>query len=524
MATRQGGSPEHGEPWRHDAQQDGRDGADWDEEHGDTVRRPAEGRTGQSRATAYGDLGYGDAGAMSYPGSSSPVPTGEHRVAGGWGDDEVDVETTTGTYAVQEPDGGYDGYAAVGAGAYRSGGIDPYRGRPVDPGTATWQQPLEAGAAPQGSAQPHAGGPRGSFGHSQPHWSGGPSGAPGPGGTAGASGYGPGGYGRGPGGPGPYGSPGGPGGRGRGPVVAVLALVAVIVVALAAFGISRLVGGDDTADDGGPGTSDRPPTTPSPSTEPPTDDPSDPPSTTPPPAGTEGSAGGDGDVSGLAYLVDTSGNDLGAGVDGAFPQDGQYTSTLRVIERVPVVVAGYSPDYTTLSITIEGNGVNHELTDSADVFDFLDFSGFPSSLDPAGAFVLEPGDYELVVTSDYGDPSAFELEVVAGDGTTLADGDQLDVDVQPDDAILYAVDLEADQELTVTLTGEDTDPLLMIASPDGTITENDDWESSTSYDGEDLPDWLDSGLTVSGDEGEHVVIVTTFGGQGGRMVADATIG
>ncbi|MGC5627237.1 hypothetical protein ACPYO6_03170 [Georgenia sp. Z1344] len=557
METRSGGLSADGDPRGARGSEDPAH-----EELGDTVRRPAPGRserppgaTTTPRYTASGELGYGGDDGTSYPGSSSPVPTGEHVVSGSWGASQVDdepVETTTGTYAVQEPDGGYDGYAAVGAGAYRSGGVDPYGGQAADPRAPMWQQP-PAGGAPNAPGEPttdpYAGlTPSGSFGHSA-HAGQSGYGRPGqaghgpPGGPAGPGGYGapigpggPSGY-TGPGGPAGAGGPVGPGGPGhsgrayagyppggsggsRGPLIAVVAVVAVVVLALAVFGISRIMDGDDTASP----ESDSPsvatgPSTPGPSTPGPTT----PAPTTPPPPGTEGSAGGDGDVSGLAYVVDTAGNDLGASLDGAFPQDGLYTSTLRITERTPVVVAAYSPDMADLVVTIEGNGVSHELTDSTEPITFLDFSGYPSTSDPSGAFVLEPGDYEMVVTTEDGDPAAFELGVASGDGTSLGNGDEVDVSVEAGDAVLYAVTLEEGQELTATLVGDSTDPMLLVVEPDGDVRRNDDWDSSSGYTGEDLPNWLDSALTVSGGAGEYVLIVTTYAGLGGDMVAQVTI-
>ncbi|MGO1510372.1 MAG: hypothetical protein ACTHXO_00345 [Actinomycetaceae bacterium] len=469
---------------------------------GETVRRPFRPLPGGPRggADTGADPGYGSDEGVSYPGSTSPVPTGEHVVAGSWSTDDVEssVETTTGTYAVQAPDGGYDGYAAVGAGQYRSGGVDPYQGQIADPFPAA---PAHGGAASYGAPIPGVGGRPGSYGYAGTQ-------DPGAGQGRGGSGAGV---------AGPHGPGGGRRGPSKAPVVVVGVVVALVVVLLAALGLGRLFGDDETA---GP---EETPAAPAPSPAP-----TGPPSSAPPVPGGEGSAGGDGDVDSPAYVVDAAGNELGAVLEGAFPQDGRYTSTLHVSERSAVVVAAYSPDLNNLEVTISTPDGDVELTDSDVDFSFIDFSGYASTSDPGGALVLEPGDYEMVVTEERGAASAFELVVLSG-SSELAPGDETDVDVEPGGAELFLVPGGEGQGLTGTLVGESSDPMLYIARPDGAVYQNDDWSSSPGYTGEDPPSSLDAALTVAGtgageDGAAYVVVATTYAGQGGTATLSVDVG
>ncbi|SJM50376.1 Flagelliform silk protein [Actinomycetales bacterium JB111] len=425
--------------------------------------------------------------SADYPGSQSPVPTGEHQVGGTWVmtesfDDLSDtVDSTTGTYAYQAPDGGYNNYSAAGEGQYRSGGVDPYEGQAADPAAAMWQQHSVSGAT-YGDRMPGVGGRL-----QDPAVD--PSDPSRPGGL--------------------YVPPR----RSKGPVIAIAAVLGVAVLGLGAWGIASVAGGDDSASPTQPPTlpPSTPPTTPPPSTQPPTS-----------PPGTQGSAGGDGDTSGLAYYQDLGGFDLGSTLTGAFPAQGEYAVTLHVEQDTTVLVAAFSPEGHDLEIEISGNGVDETMSDSLETYSFIGFSSYPSYEDPSGFVQLDAGDYDLVLTEAAGQASAFELTVLSGEGGELADGDVEQLSIETGAADLYSVELEDGESLTVSLSGDGSDPYLYIVSPDGTVEYNDDW-GSADYDGPSLDSGLDSGLTVSDGAGTYIVVATTYAGSGGDMTMSVTI-
>jgi hypothetical protein len=112
--------------------------------------------------------------------------------------------------------------------------------------------------------------------------------------------------------------------------------------------------------------------------------------------------------------------------------------------------------------------------------------------------------------------------VLSGDGGELADGDVEQLSIGTGAADLYSVELDDDETLTVSLSGDGSDPYLYIVSPDGTVEYNDDW-GSADYDGPSLDGGLDSGLTVADGAGTYIVVATTYAGSGGDMTMSVTI-
>lgn len=257
------------------------------------------------------------------------------------------------------------------------------------------------------------------------------------------------------GGQNPYGQQAGSdeGGSGKGLVIGII-VAAVVLIGVAITAVVLLLGGNDE-----PASSPRP-TPASTSTaeeegteDSATDDASEDP-TDDAPAG--------GAVSGGELTV-------GESVTGAIAAGETWTGTIIVDEATPLVVdvASESGD---LTLSLTGGAIDLENDDHGR----FQANGASSSLDPAVAAYLEPGEYEVAVAA-YHSSVETDFTVTTTVAETVTPGEPITVDLGQDEVWLAALEL-TDRSTVVldTVSADEGDPQLGVFTSTGEVEGADD--------------------------------------------------
>lgn len=243
------------------------------------------------------------------------------------------------------------------------------------------------------------------------------------------------------------------GGSGKGLVIGII-VAAVVLIGVAITAVVLLLGGNDE-----PASSPRP-TPASTSTaeeegteDSATDDASEDP-TDDAPAG--------GAVSGGELTV-------GESVTGAIAAGETWTGTIIVDEATPLVVdvASESGD---LTLSLTGGAIDLENDDHGR----FQANGASSSLDPAVAAYLEPGEYEVAVAA-YHSSVETDFTVTTTVAETVTPGEPITVDLGQDEVWLAALEL-TDRSTVVldTVSADEGDPQLGVFTSTGEVEGADD--------------------------------------------------
>jgi hypothetical protein len=446
------------------------DGSTWTEQSAPRASQPTDGGTG-----ATGSL-YGQSPEHAQSAADAPG-------AGG-----VGPAATVQMPAAQAQGGGY------GPGQ----GVPP--SAPSGPGGAPG---YAAGAGFQAGGP---GGPGGQYGQG------------GPGGQYGKAGPG------GPGGPGgPYG-PGGPAGQGperrRNPALIALAVIlGLAVVGVGGFfGVRALTGDDDTQATTPPSDAPQEPTTaptlPPPDEQPTTEEATEEESTTTEEPTTEEETTTEPSVAvgemvgneqtGAAYFTDADGEVIGTAWESRIEAGGEVRITLHVEERAAVIFGGHSTDNTDLQFEASNDSGSFSGQDSYSLMPVFGF--YQGYLDPAGAWVMDPGDYEFVVNDVDGAESGIEFEVHSGSLVVGVPSDT-PVTISEGDPSVFILHVGEETALRAGVHG-DEDTVIHVVDPELYVYQNDDAPSDHNPRNP-----LDASVDIeSMPVGDSVIVASTFWG------------
>lgn len=238
------------------------------------------------------------------------------------------------------------------------------------------------------------------------------------------------------------------GGSGKGLVVGII-VAAVVLIAAAVIAVVLLFRGGDEPEPARPQPTG---TVPSPAqTDPPTDRQTDAPST---PA--------------IDAVVDGGELDLDTTVAGRFDVGQSWSATVSVTQAAPVVFDVVATE-GDLMLAVTGGSVDVENDDRRN---FLDVDAV-SPLDPALAVHLEPGEYEVTVSS-YRDASAGDFELTTRVVDMVAPGDTVSVTAGEDEFWAAAFELSEDSTVVFDTVSSEGDAVLGLFTATGDSDRVDD--------------------------------------------------